>query len=57
MPNSRSSAIKFLAGRDHSWRGFKGGTTGQLNLIQQDNDMMFRGLTVLALRVQFIASQ
>jgi hypothetical protein len=37
--------------------GFKGGTTSQLNLIQQDNDMMFRGLTVLALRVQFIASQ
>jgi hypothetical protein len=28
-----------------------------LNLLQQDNDMMFRGLTVLALRVQFIASQ
>ena len=57
MPNFGSSAIKFLTWQDQFWRCFKGGAAGQLNLIQQDNDMMFRGLTVLVQRVQFIASE
>ena len=57
MPNFGWSAIKFLTWQDQLPEGFKAGTTGRLNLIQQDSDTMFGALTVLALRVQFIASQ
>jgi hypothetical protein len=56
MPNSGWSAIKFLTWQEQFSRSFKGGTTGQLNVIQQDNNMMFRGVAKLFQRVQFIAS-
>ena len=36
MPNSESSAIKFLTWQDQFWRSFKGESmTGQLNLINK----------------------
>jgi hypothetical protein len=57
MPNFGWSAIKFLTWQHQFWRGFKGGTTDRLNLLQQDSDTMFGALTVLVQRVQFIASR
>jgi len=57
MPNFGYPAIKFLTWQDQFWRCFTGVPPGQLNQIQQDNDVMFRGPTVLLQRVQFIASE